>query len=104
MPNTNRTTNKDRKVAKKEPHITSRSGPIAAAGIKTSMDFANLMSALITDLVSGATTPQIGNAICNAGGKLLKVVELEQRYGSKGKTGGKTILLAEGDIDATRPH
>jgi hypothetical protein len=41
-------------------------------GIKTSTDFANLMSALITDIISGDLTPQVGNAVCNAGGKLLK--------------------------------
>lgn len=40
-----------------------------------------MMSGLMTDLRDGSVTPQIGNAICNAGGKLLKVVELEHKYG-----------------------
>jgi hypothetical protein len=55
---------------------------IASVGVKTGSDFAALMSATISDLVTGAITPQVGNAVCNAGGKLLKVVEMQQRYGS----------------------
>lgn len=36
----------------------------------------------MTDLIEGNITPAIGNATCNAGGKLLKVVDLQYRYGS----------------------
>jgi hypothetical protein len=35
----------------------------------------------MSDLISGKVTPQIGNAVCNAGGKLLKIVEMKQKYG-----------------------
>jgi len=61
-----------------------------------------MMSALMSDLIEGRVTPSVGNATCNAGGKLLKVVELQYKYGVKGKgSGEKTLLLAceatEGD-------
>ena len=54
---------------------------IANSGVKTGTDFANLMSNLMSDLISGKVTPQIGNAVCNAGGKLLKIVEMKHKYG-----------------------
>lgn len=48
------------------------------------------MSALMTDLVTGAITPEIGNATCNAGGKLLKIVEMQHKYG---KGSGASLKL-----------
>lgn len=39
------------------------------------------MSALMSDLIDGSVTPSVGNAVCNAGGKLLKIVELQYKYG-----------------------
>lgn len=75
--------------------LPPRSLPIAAKGIKTARDFANMMSALMSDLIDGRVTPSVGNATCNAGGKLLKVVEMQYKYGTRG-TGDtpKTLLLA----------
>ena len=69
----------------------SRSLPIAERGIKTSADFASLMSALISDLAAGRMSPQIGNAMCNASGKLLKIEEMRHRYGG-GKNLNQNIL------------
>lgn len=40
------------------------------------------MSALLTDVLEGKITPNVANAACNAGGKLLKVVEMQYKYGS----------------------
>jgi len=40
------------------------------------------MSALMTDVIRGSISPEVTNAACNAGGKLLKMVELEHRYAS----------------------
>jgi hypothetical protein len=70
---------------------TPKSLLIAGRGISTSRDFATLMSALMCDLIAGRITPSVGNATCNAGGKLLKVVEMQIRHG-KG-TGDKTLHL-----------
>lgn len=86
-----KSTSEEQTGAGKEP----RSLKIAEKGIKTGHDFANLMSALMTDLISGRITPATGNAACNAGGKLLKAVEMQHKYGTQaGNTGKKTLTLA----------
>lgn len=41
-----------------------------------------MMSALMSDLIQGTVTPNVANATCNAGGKLLKVIEMEHKYGA----------------------
>lgn len=41
-----------------------------------------MMSALMSDVAEGRVTPATSNAIVNAGGKLLKVVELQLKYGA----------------------
>lgn len=65
------------------PGSTSRALAIARDGIKTGKQFAATMSALMTDILEGSVSPEIGNAVCNAGGKMLKVVEMEYKYGTK---------------------
>lgn len=57
--------------------------PIAQDGIRTGAQFAGFMSALMSDLVDGRINANVGNAAVNAGGKLLKMVELQMRYGKK---------------------
>jgi hypothetical protein len=79
--------------------ITSQRSPrsldYARRGIKTSHDFANLMSALMSDLIEGNVAPNVGLATANAGGKLLKVVEMQYKYGTAGKDGSpKTLVLS----------
>lgn len=37
----------------------------------------------MSDLVDGRVNANVGNATVNAGGKLLKMVELQMRYGKK---------------------
>lgn len=71
-----------------------RSVAIAQEGVQTSGQFCNLMSALMSDLLMGKVTPQCGNAVVNAGGKLLKTVELEQKYGIDGDDHTKMLRLA----------
>ena len=48
----------------------------------------------MSDLIDGRVTPQVGNAACNAGGKLLKVVELQYKYGTAGQEQETTLVLA----------
>jgi hypothetical protein len=67
---------------------------IAARGITTGHDFANFMSALMSDLISGTVAPNVGNAACNAGGKLLKAVEMQMRHGTANAQGQKVLTLA----------
>jgi len=75
---------------------STRSGPIAAAGVQTGEDFANLMSALMSDLIDGSISPNVANATVNAGGKLLKVVEMQYRYGSPKESKPMSLTLAPG--------
>lgn len=49
----------------------------------------------MSDVAKGTLVPALANAIVNAGGKLLKVYELEQRYGAKGASGRKGITFVE---------
>jgi len=65
------------KVSKVQP---ARSLALAKQGIETGVDFARVMSALMSDVIEGAVTPDIANATCNAGGKLLKVVEMQYKF------------------------
>lgn len=78
-------------VAQKQP---PRSLSVAKKGIRTGNDFAELMSSLMSDIIEGRVTPSVGNATCNAGGKLLKVVEMQYKYGTNGPNQERSLLLA----------
>jgi hypothetical protein len=70
---------------------------LARKGIRTGSEYADITSALMSDLIEGLISPQIGNAVCNAGGKLLKVAELQIKYGKQGTPQGTlpTLRLVE---------
>ena len=76
---------------------------ISERGIRTGADFANVMSALMGDLIAGRVTPQVGNAACNVGGKLLKIVEMQHRYGTTGDTGNTAKVLYLADVPVAAP-
>ena len=69
----------EKSVAKKR----CRSLAVAENGVSTGGEFASMMSALMSDIIEGSITPQVANAVVNAGGKLLKVTELQLKYGQK---------------------
>ena len=74
---------------------TPKSLAISECGIHTGADFARMMSELMSDIISGRITPSVGNAVCNAGGKLLKIVEMQYKYGTQGgNQGSRTLILA----------
>lgn len=75
-----------------------RSLAISDVGIRTGTDFARLMSCLMSDIISGRVTPQVGHAACNAGGKLLKIVEMQYRYGTQDGTPGNRVLTLVPDL------
>ena len=58
----------------------TQSSTVSRAGIKTGKDFANLMVAVMSDVIEGRMTTDVSNAVCNAGGKLLKVAEMQYKY------------------------
>jgi hypothetical protein len=54
-----------------------------------------MMSAMMSDVIHGLLTPSVSNAACNAGGKLLKVIEMEYKYaGTPGKRTQRSLGLA----------
>lgn len=93
--------NKGKALATKRPAALEkstqpRSLEIAERGIRTGAEFANLMSAMMSDIISSRITPAVGNAACNAGGKLLKVVEMQYKYGTQnGGSESRTLSLAD---------
>lgn len=87
---------KSRAVAQRKAPVARKGDPrslkISERGIRTGSDFAALMSAMMGDLISGRITPAVGNAACNAGGKLLKVVEMQYKFGTQNGSQGDRIL------------
>jgi hypothetical protein len=97
--------------SKKEPNGTKENGnsavaatptsiAIAKRGISTSLDVKQLTSALACDVVNGLVPAASANASCNAIGKLLKVVELEYKYGRQSESGERSLALTSGDPNA----
>lgn len=78
------------------PYQEPRSLAISSRGVKTGEDFANLMSAMMSDVIDGRINPAVANAACNAGGKLLKAVEMQYRYGKQSEQREPTLTLAPG--------
>lgn len=76
----------------------SRSAAIAKNGVRTGEDFANLMSALMSDVIEGNVSPIVANATVNAGGKLLKVVQMQMqyRYSTPKEQANTVLILAPG--------
>lgn len=60
----------------------TKSAAIATGGIHTAAQFANLMSAVMSDLLDGSITPEVGNVVCKAAKNLLDVVEMSHRHGN----------------------
>lgn len=58
------------------------------------------MSALMSDVIEGNLNPGVANAAVNAGGKLLKVTEMQHRYGRRPDGEAAPLQLAGGLIDA----
>ena len=86
----------------KPTKVEPRSLAIAELGVKTGSDFANMMSALMSDIIAERITPNKANAACNAGRQLLKVVEMQHRY--EGKENTRVLTLAPATEPAGRPR
>jgi hypothetical protein len=50
------------------------------------------MSALMSDVLDGSVSPIVANSAVNAGGKLLKVVEMQYKYGAPRHTQERPVL------------
>lgn len=80
---------------------TARALFYAERGIKTGHDFANTMSALMADLLAERVSPRVATAVCTAGSKLLRMVEMDMRYGrqSASATTRQTLNLTGPEVD-----
>lgn len=65
---------------------------VAKRGVRTANDFAHLMGSLMGDLIEGSISAEVGNATCKAGANLLKVIELQQKYGSAQPVADRKVL------------
>lgn len=72
---------------------------LADKGINTGADFLRMMTALMADTVMGRVQPQTANATCNVAGKIIRMVELEHKYG-KQVEGSTSRMLALTPITA----
>ena len=86
-----------------EIRTAPKSLAIAERGIMTTQDFLNLMSAITSDVLSSRITTQQANSVTNAGGKMLKAAEMQQKYGTTGKDNRRRLELGEGDDAAPVP-
>ena len=68
---------KTRQSAKDTPTCVA----LADKGISTGADFLRMMTALMADTVMGRVQPQTANATCNVAGKIIRMVELQHKYG-----------------------
>ena len=69
-----------------------RSVALMEAGVRTSKDFVNAMSALMGDIVSGRVSPVMARSITGAGNALLRVVEMQHKYGKAAAEGEPKVL------------
>lgn len=63
-----------------------------------------MMSCLMSDVIEGRVTPGVSNAAVNAGGKLLKVTELQLKYGTSPPGKEKKLLLLCDDSAREADH
>lgn len=94
---------KEQKTTARSKAVTQKAAQpkslaISERGVKTGSDFAAL-SSLMGDIIAGRVTPAVGNAACNAGGKLLKVVEMQYKFGTQsGSQGNRILTLAPEEV------
>lgn len=86
-------------LAKEKQQADEKKGPAKSLphfekGVATCGQLATGLSLLMADLLCERVSTSIANSVCNAGGKMLKAVEMQQRYGTTQKhTGLKELKL-----------
>jgi hypothetical protein len=84
-------TKRAEKLAKAE---TAKSLPHFERGVANCGQLAKGMSLLMADLLSERVSTTVANAVCNSAGKMLKAVEMQQRFGKTVKgTADKELQL-----------
>lgn len=64
-------------------------------GLTTSRELVQGLSEMMGDLAAGRITNGRANAICNAAGKILTTIKLEQQYGSRPPGDGATLPILQ---------
>lgn len=87
-----------KKADKKNGNGHTESAPprclaVAQEGIQTSPQLARYLSSLMSDVIEGTISPIVANAGVNAAGKLLKTVEMQQKYGTPQGKGSRILRL-----------
>lgn len=65
---------------------------ISERGIRTAQDFAQFMSAMMGDVIAGRLSTAKAAATARGGSALLKVIEMQYKYGSETDQPGKRTL------------
>lgn len=85
------------KQAAENQEVTKREVPRSLEhfekGVRTAAQLAAGMSMLMADLITERVGTSVGNAVCNAGGKMLKAAEMQHRFGRSDSQGNKDLLL-----------
>jgi hypothetical protein len=68
---------------------------IMTEGLSDSRRCANVLGAITLDVLSSRIAPQVGNTACNAIGKLLKLKEMEIKYGTVVNGGPRRLELTD---------
>ena len=75
--------------AERDSLVNPISARLATNGVHTGQQFADLMSAIMADLLSGEISPGQAQAACGAAGTLMRMVELQYRFK---RTAGMPLL------------
>ena len=87
-----KTTNKPQSEAPSLPAMQPKCMAIAEAGIRNSQDTIRYLSALVADGSAGRVTTGLMHGTCNAIGKLLRVAEMEARFGTSIGSGPEKVM------------
>lgn len=60
------------------------------------------MSAIMSDVLGGEVNPAVANSAVNAGGKLLKVVDLQHKYGHSASVESNGLILAPSEEEESQ--
>lgn len=74
------------------PDFTPNCLAISERGVRTAQDFAQLMSAMMGDVLAGRLSAGKASVATRSGCALLKVIEMQYRYGSETEQPGKRTL------------
>jgi len=92
MSQTNYAADKATKLAAVEKRGPAKSTPHFERGIANCGQLAKGMSLLMSDLLSERVSTSVANSVCNSAGKMLKAVEMQQRFGKTVSVGGDKEL------------